>query len=199
MTDERAPPDIDWSQYFVLPHQEVTLPDIDNRGGLILDVGGGGEGIIGLLKGQDVVAIDMRKDELEETTNDALKVVMDARDLKFIDESFTVATVYFTFMYIPEDDFEAIFREIWRVLRPEGELLIWDAIVEVPPEEREKKRFVVILKTHFPNGQENQTGYGGIVRDQDLESFLKPAQKVGFKVLEKDVSEYMFFLKMKKG
>lgn len=198
MTDERAPPDIDWSQYFVLPHQEVTLPDIDNKGGLILDVGGGGEGIIGLLKGKDVVAIDMRKDELEGTTNESLKVVMDARDLKFIDESFTVATVYFTFMYIPKEDFEAIFREIWRVLKSGGEVLIWDAIVEVPPEEREKQRFVVILKTHFPNGQENQTGFGGIVRDQDLESFLKPAQKVGFKVLEKDVSEYMFFLKMKK-
>ncbi|MHA2027027.1 MAG: class I SAM-dependent methyltransferase, partial [Candidatus Thorarchaeota archaeon] len=107
MTDDNAPPDIDWSQYFVLPPQEVTLPDIDNKGGLILDVGGGGEGIIGILKGKDVVAIDMRKDELEETTNEALKVVMDARDLKFIDESFTVATIYFTFMYIPEDDFEA--------------------------------------------------------------------------------------------
>jgi ubiquinone/menaquinone biosynthesis C-methylase UbiE len=199
MTDDNAPPDIDWSQYFVLPHQEVTLPDIDNKGGWILDVGGGGEGIIGLLKGQDVVAIDMRKDELEETTNDALKVVMDARDLKFIDESFTVATVYFTFMYIPEDDFEAIFREIWRVLKPGGEVLIWDAIFEVPPEEREKKSFVVILKTNFPNGLENQTGYGGIIRDQDIDFFLKPAQKVGFKVLEQNESEYTFFLKLQKS
>ncbi|MHA1965206.1 MAG: class I SAM-dependent methyltransferase [Candidatus Thorarchaeota archaeon] len=199
MTDDNAPPDIDWSQYFVLPHQEVTLPDIDNKGGWILDVGGGGEGIIGLLKGQDVVVIDMRKDELEETTNDALKVVMDARDLKFIDESFTVATVYFTFMYIPEDDFEAIFREIWRVLKPGGEVLIWDAIFEVPPEEREKKSFVVILKTHFPNGLENQTGYGGIIRDQDIDFFLKPAQKVGFKVLEQNESECTFFLKLQKS
>jgi ubiquinone/menaquinone biosynthesis C-methylase UbiE len=178
MTDDNAPPDIDWSQYFVLPHQEVTLPDIDNKGGWILDVGGGGEGIIGLLKGQDVVVIDMRKDELEETTNDALKVVMDARDLKFIDESF---------------------REIWRVLKPGGEVLIWDAIFEVPPEEREKKSFVVILKTHFPNGLENQTGYGGIIRDQDIDFFLKPAQKVGFKVLEQNESECTFFLKLQKS
>lgn len=199
MTDDNAPPDIDWSQYFVLPHQEVTLPDIDPKDGWILDVGGGGEGIIGLLMGQEVVAIDMLLEELTETENQALKVVMEARDLKFIDESFTVATVYFTFMYIPEEDFEAIFREIWRVLKPGGEVLIWDAIVKVPPEEREKKQFVVILKTHFPDGRENQTGYGGIVRDQDLESFLKPAQKVGFKILEKNESEYTFFLKMKKA
>jgi ubiquinone/menaquinone biosynthesis C-methylase UbiE len=198
MTENRAPPDIDLSQYFVLPHQEVTLQDIDNKGGRILDVGGGGEGIIGLLKGKDVVAIDMRKDELEETTNEALKVVMDARDLKFIDESFTVATVYFTFMYIPEEDFEAIFREIWRVLKPGGEVIIWDAIFEVPPKEREKKRFVVVLKTHFPNGLENQTGYGGIVRDQQPDMFLKPAQKAGFKILDKKVDGFQFYVRLGK-
>ena len=198
MTDDNAPPDIDWSQYFVLPPQEVTLPDIDPKGGWILDVGGGGEGIIGLLKGQEVVAIDMRKDELEETTNDALKVVMDARELKFIDESFTVATVYFTFMYMPEDDFEAIFKEIWRVLKPGGELFIWDAIFEVPPEEREKKRFVVILKTHFPDGLENQTGYGGIVREQQPDMFLRPAQKAGFKILDKKVDDFQFYVRLGK-
>ena len=198
MTDDKAPPDVDWSQYFVLPHQEVTLPDIDNKGGLILDVGGGGEGIIGLLKGQDVVAIDMLKEELEETTNEALKVVMDARDLKFIDESFTLATVYFTFMYIPEEDFEDIFREIWRVLKPGGEILIWDAIFEVPPKEREKKRFIVILKTHFPDGLENQTGYGGIVRNQHPDMFLKPAQKVGFKILDQKVDDYQVYLRLGK-
>ncbi|MHA2351644.1 MAG: class I SAM-dependent methyltransferase [Candidatus Thorarchaeota archaeon] len=198
MTNDNAPPDIDWSQYFVLPHQEVTLHDIDNKGGLILDVGGGGEGIIGLLKGKDVVAIDMLKEELTETENESLKVVMDARDLKFIDGSFTVATVYFTFMYIPEEDFETIFSEIWRVLKPGGEVLIWDAIFEVPPAEKEKKRFVVILKTHFPDGLENQTGYGGIVRDQSIDIFLKPAQRVGFKVLEKNESDYTFFMKLQK-
>ncbi|MHA2077251.1 MAG: class I SAM-dependent methyltransferase [Candidatus Thorarchaeota archaeon] len=198
MTDDNAPPDIDWSQYFVLPPQEVTLPDIDNKGGLILDVGGGGEGIIGILKGKDVVAIDMRKDELEETTNEALKVVMDARDLKFIDESFTVATIYFTFMYIPEDDFEAIFREIWRVLKPGGVVHIWDAIFQIPSEEKEKNRFVIILKTHFPNGQENQTGYGGLMRDQHPELFLSPAQKVGFTILEKKVDGFQFYAKLGK-
>jgi ubiquinone/menaquinone biosynthesis C-methylase UbiE len=140
----------------------------------------------------------MQKDELDETTNDALKVVMDARDLQFIDESFTVATVYFTFMYIPEEDFEVIFREIWRVLKPGGEVIIWDAIFEVPPEEREKKRFVVVLKTHFPNGLENQTGYGGIVRDQQPDMFLKPAQKVGFKILDKKVDGFQFYVRLGK-
>jgi ubiquinone/menaquinone biosynthesis C-methylase UbiE len=198
MSDETSPPDIDWSQYFVLPHQEVTLFDIDTKDGLILDVGGGGEGIIGLLKGKDVVAIDGQKDELEETTNESLKIVMNAKDLMFIDESFTIATVYFTFMYIPEEDFETIFKEIWRVLKPSGEVLIWDAIVRIPPEESEKKRFVILLKTIFPDGLENQTGYGGILRNQNADYFIKSAQKVGFKALEKVESDCTFFLKLQK-
>jgi ubiquinone/menaquinone biosynthesis C-methylase UbiE len=198
MTDEQVHPGIDLSKYFVLPTQEVTLPEIDNKGGWILDVGGGGEGIIGLLKGKDVVAIDKLKSELEETSNDALKVVMDAKDLKFIDESFTVATVFFTLMYIPEDDFEAIFKELWRVLKPGGEVHIWEAIFRIPPEEKEKERFVIILKTHFPDGRENQTGYGGFMRDQQPELFLEPAQKVGFKIADKKIDDFLFYAKLEK-
>jgi SAM-dependent methyltransferase len=198
MTDEEAPPGIDMSKYFVLPSQEVTLPEIDNRGGWILDVGGGGEGIIGLLKGKDVIAIDKRMDELEETSNDALKVVMDAKDLKFIDESFTIATLYFTLMYIPDSDFEDIFKELWRVLIPGGEVHIWDAILQIPPEEKGKERFVIFLKTNFPDGRENQTGYGGLMRVQHPELFLKPAQKVGFKVIDQKVSDFHFYVKLGK-
>jgi DUF917 family protein len=48
-------------------------------GGLILDVGGGGEGIIGRLNGKQVVAIDTREGELVDTLNEALKTVMDAQ------------------------------------------------------------------------------------------------------------------------
>ncbi len=39
---------------------EVALPDFP-ADGLILDVGGGGEGVIEQLKGQQVVAIDLSK------------------------------------------------------------------------------------------------------------------------------------------
>src|SRR5512136_2785483 len=54
--------------------------------GFILDVGGGGEGIIGKLNGKQVVSIDTSEEELEETKNESLKIVMDATDLKFIPE-----------------------------------------------------------------------------------------------------------------
>jgi exopolyphosphatase/guanosine-5'-triphosphate,3'-diphosphate pyrophosphatase len=67
---------------------------------LVLDIGGGGEGVIGRLKGRDAVAVDIRKEELEEAVDGPLKIIMDARDLKFLDESFHTATAFFSMMYI---------------------------------------------------------------------------------------------------
>ena len=48
------------SEIFRTPGLEVGLPDFP-ASGLILDVGGGGEGVIGQLKGSQVVAIDLSK------------------------------------------------------------------------------------------------------------------------------------------
>jgi ubiquinone/menaquinone biosynthesis C-methylase UbiE len=189
---------IDWSQYFVIPQQELHLKDFDNKGDWILDLGGGGEGIIGLMKGRDVIAIDKRKDELEETTNESLKIVMDMKELNFLEDVFSTVTAFFTFMYIPEDDFEVIFKEIWRVMKSKGELLVWEPIFKIPAEEKEKKNAVIILTIHLPNGKEIQTGYGGRIRDQDINTLLNPAEKVGFKVLEKKEEEFTYYMRLQK-
>jgi hypothetical protein len=192
------PPGIDWSQYFVIPQKEIHLSDFDNRGDWILDLGGGGEGIIGMMKGRDVIAIDKRKDELEETSNDSLKIVMDMNELNFLDETFSTVTAFFTFMYIPESDFEGILKEVWRVMKSDAELLVWEPIFKIPPDEKDKRNAVIMLKIHLPDGRINETGYGGRMRDQDESTFLTPAIKVGFKVLEKKVEEFTYFLKLQK-
>ena len=44
--------------------QEVAIPDFA-ADGFILDIGGGGEGVIGQLKGNQVISIDPYKEELE--------------------------------------------------------------------------------------------------------------------------------------
>jgi hypothetical protein len=44
-------------RYYLYERQLVTLDDFPSSGH-ILDIGGGGEGVIGRLKGQDVIAID---------------------------------------------------------------------------------------------------------------------------------------------
>lgn len=46
--------------------------------GSILDVGGGGEGVIGRLYGQSVTAIDNCREELDEAPCGCRKLVMDA-------------------------------------------------------------------------------------------------------------------------
>ena len=196
--NNEGPPGIDWSQYFVIPQQELHLADFDNKGEWILDLGGGGEGIIGMMKGRDVIAIDKQKRELEETSNDSLKIVMDMKALNFLDGIFSTVTAFFTFMYIPEDAFDEIFKEIWRIMKPGGQLLVWEPIFKIPPEEREKKNAVIPLTIHLPDGRTNQTGYGGRVRDQDESTVITPAEKIGFKVVDKKIEEFTYHLRLQK-
>ncbi|MHA1493850.1 MAG: class I SAM-dependent methyltransferase [Candidatus Thorarchaeota archaeon] len=158
----------------------------------------GGEGIIGLMKGHYVIAIDRQKDELEETKNDALKIVMDMKELNFLDGIFSTVTAFFTFMYIPEAEFEDIFKEIWRVMKSGGELLVWEPIFKIPPEEKEKIAAVIPLVIHLPDGRVNQTGYGSKLREQDESTVLAPAEKIGFKVIDKKVEEFTYHLKLQK-
>ena len=81
--------------------QKINLTDIELTG-RILDIGGGGEAVIGLLKGELVVAIDRQKAELENApSGDHLNIIMDAKDLQFLDETFDTVTAFFTLMYVP--------------------------------------------------------------------------------------------------
>jgi ubiquinone/menaquinone biosynthesis C-methylase UbiE len=101
-------------------------------------------------------------------------------------------------MYIPEEDFESALSEIWRVLKPGGELLVWEPIFTIAPEEQSKKLAVIPLEIHLPNGPVIETGYGGILRDQDIETIIRPAKKTGFRVIEKKVDKHTFFVKFQK-
>lgn len=58
---------------YVVKNQKVTI-EREIKGERILDIGSGGGGIIGLCYGEKVVAIDPRKDELEEAPEGPLKI-----------------------------------------------------------------------------------------------------------------------------
>ena len=163
--------------------------------GFILDVGGGGEGIIGMLNGSQVVAIDKRLDELEETENDSLKVVMDAGDLKFLDDSFGAATSFFTMMYIPNDEKQGVFSEVYRVLRPGGRLYIWDAVI--PGEAGEKEYFVIPLRVVMPE-KTVETGYGVRLKEQTAEGLGELAREAGFKLVKAESGVDIFYLELEK-
>jgi len=120
--------------------------------GTILDIGGGGGGIIGLLAGERVIAIDRLKEELEEAPAGPLKIVMDARELQFLDGAFQTATSFFTLMYIKAEDHRRVFEEVFRVLAPGGRFLIWDAVF--PPREDNRKDIAVFPVTvELPAGR----------------------------------------------
>jgi len=171
---------------------ELTPLEAD---GLILEIGGGGEGIIGKLNGKQVVAVDTSERELLETQNEALKVVMDATDLKFLPESFEVCTSFFSLMYIPKGDHLKVFKEVHRVLKKDGKFLVWD--VSIPDERRDYKAFIVRLRVRLPN-EETEAGYGVKWQMQNIEHFKELARKTKFRITSEWSKGEIFHLEMAK-
>ena len=183
---------------FFSDQQEVSVPDFE-ASGYILDIGGGGEGIIGRLKGEQVVAIDPSRRELEEAPSGPLKIVMDATDLQFLDSSFLTATSFFTLMYVKAADHERVLREVFRVLKPGGRFLIWE--VKLPPRlDKDKDIAAFPLVIRLP-GEDVETAYGASwpKRQQDPGYYLALAAKVGFRVVDRWEKDHLLFLELGKS
>ncbi len=193
-TQERPRPE----QIYQHPKLEVVVPAFP-ADGLILDIGGGGEGVIGQLKGKQVVAVDMSKRELEEAPGEPLlKIVMDARDLKFLDKTFPTATVFFTFMYIDPGDHEKVLQELHRVLKPGGRLLIWDVVF--PSRKTDERQLYVHYPLHIKlPATEINTGYGvRFAEGQGSDHFVGLAKKTGFEVSSQKDDQGWFYIELKR-
>jgi ubiquinone/menaquinone biosynthesis C-methylase UbiE len=182
--------------YHEFPRQELTIEDFPATG-YILDIGGGGEGVIGQMKPDQVVAIDINEQELIDAPGDPLKIVMDATDLKFLDNSFDTATCFFTLMYMNEQSQEQTFREVHRVLAPNGRFLVWDVYI-TRPEITEKRIAVFPFSFTLPHGKVINTGYGvrWPVNTHDLDYYKKLAKKAGFRVVREKSWSRSFFLEL---
>jgi Methylase involved in ubiquinone/menaquinone biosynthesis len=112
--------------FFDLPAAEISAPDFA-ADGWILDIGAGGEGVIGQLKPGQVIAVDHSWQELVEAPRGPLKLVQDAARLGFAPGSFDTATLFFALMFMSEPSQREVFDELWRVLRPGGSVWIWEA------------------------------------------------------------------------
>lgn len=163
-----------------------------------MDIGGGGQGVIGQFKKDKVIAIDHNKRELEEAPEGGLKIIMDAGELKFLDNTFDTVTSFFTLMYIPKSEHKKIFKEIYRVLKKDGHLVLWDVII--PKRENQiHEMFSLPLKIKIDD-KELDTGYGVFwgKKEQDLEYFQKLSKKVGFSEVEFILDDQIFYLRVKK-
>lgn len=123
--------------------------------GHILDIGGGGEGIIGRLYQAQVTAIDHRQEELDEAPGGFEKIRMDATDLQFPAFSFEHVTSFFTLMFMDTDVQRKAIAEAARVLTPGGLLHIWDCDIESAYPEP----FCISLEIQLPS-EHISTTYG---------------------------------------
>ena len=138
------------------PKVKVSLKRLE---GFIVDIGAGGEGVIAKTCGRNTVGVDINKREIDEARSRgslAHWVLCDGCSMPFRNGSFDVATFFFSLMYIETPKRKrAVFVETKRVLKPDGLLCLWDAIIREKPD-----LYVVFVEINLPDGEEIFTGYG---------------------------------------
>ena len=182
--------------FFVRPHS-INISEV-KLNGRILDIGGGGSGIITRFKKNQVVAIDPFENEFGSVPDlGGLKIIMDATDLKFLENSFESVTAFFTLMYIPIENHLRVFEEIKRVLKKGGEFILWD--VNIPKRGNNQKDMIgVELKVILPK-ETIDTGYGVFWdKEQNNQYFLNLAKQIGFKIIENEQKEEIYYIRMQK-
>lgn len=160
----------------------------------IIDLGGGGEGVIGQLYKELVTAVDSRQEELDETPDGPTKVCADAKNLPFEDGHFGSATAFYFFMYLHSEDYKDVFKETLRVLKPGGLFYIWDTMIPKRTNEL-KEMFLVPVIAKLPN-KIISTAYGvkWSDRDMNIEILSDLSREVGFSIVESKITKNSFQL-----
>lgn len=162
--------------------------------GKILDIGGGGEGIIGRLYTSQVIAIDNCQIELDEAPEGFEKVLMDATNLEFRDNSFDHVTSFFTLMFMSSEDQRRTLLEAKRVLKKGGELHIWDCdIISAYPEP-----FCINVVVQLPDDCVSTTYGVGKLDTQSKNSIIQLCRNAGLKYISQSVNKYGFYLQFQK-
>jgi ubiquinone/menaquinone biosynthesis C-methylase UbiE len=173
--------------------QKITVERRDFSG-KIIDIGGGGEGIVGMLYGKQAISIDKRQDELDEAENDAQKIVMDACNLEFEDESFDAEAFFYSLMYMNSEEKTKALSEAIRVLKHDGILEIWDT--EIPQYDGgEKDVFLTHLDINVSD-KSVKTSYG-VGLDGKRQTFLEiksAIESIGVKIIDSKKAGSSFYI-----
>jgi len=158
------------------PQQLVVIQEIPS--GRVIDIGGGGEGVIAQAGGAGVVAVDRYMSEIHEARGRAPAaawMVANATELPFVSHCFDNATAFFSCMYMSDDTKQRVFGETRRVLKEGGEFWIWDAHMV-----SKSKAFAIRLRVDFQNRPTIHTMYGVSAQAQSAASISGLLQKTGF-------------------
>jgi ubiquinone/menaquinone biosynthesis C-methylase UbiE len=176
------------------PIQKIKLNEVDSVGP-ILDIGGGGEGLVSRIEESKVCAVDIRLSEIREAMihgPPANWFVGDGQTLSFQDSVFDMVTLWFSLGYMSDwTTKDKVLQESHRVLSEDGRLSIMASRI---PESC--KRFIFWGHFTFPNGTISQTGYG--VRGgqgQTLERLLNLARNCGFRIQSREDNDAWFEIK----
>lgn len=176
----------------------IRIEDAYGDADRILDLGGGGAGVIGVLRGKQVVAVDNRQDELDESPEGPVKVLADARELPFEEASFDAATAFFFLMYVQPSDRGKILAEAFRVLKPGAALRIWDATI--PPAPPKAPGLFVVPVTALLPGRTLRTAYGAAWKSRTLDpdAVVGEAGAAGFELVGREEWKSGFHLVLRK-
>ena len=162
--------------------------------GCILDVGGGGEGVIGRLYPRQVVAIDHDEDELMDAPGDFERLLMDATKLTFPDAFFDAATFFYSLMFMTADEQRAALAEAARVLRPGGRLCVWDCAFDRAYPEPFSVNLTIDL-----DGEILHTTYGICKLDgQSMAQIAEICRALSLRPLRAEESAVHFYLEFEK-
>ena len=173
------------------PKQHIVIQETPP--GRVIDIGGGGEGVIARAGGAGIVAIDKYISEIHEARRKALDapwMLADATELPCQSSCFDNATAFFSCMYMPDDVKETVFRETRRVLKKGGEFWIWDAHM-VPT----SSVFAIRLQVDLPDGHTINTVYGVKAKDQSAAAICNLLQEAGFEADVITNQKHWFFIK----
>ena len=172
----------------------MTIEIKKNLEGSVLDIGGGGEAVIGQLYRDRVTAIDSQEEELDEAPDCCTKMLMDATELKFPDESFDNFTFFYTLMYMTEEEQRKAICEAARVLRAGGMMSIWDCdIGSAYPEP-----FIAELDIRIESGMIH-TAYGVVKKDtQSSASVARLLKGAGLRIEAHGEKDGQFHIQCRK-
>ncbi|MHA2073722.1 MAG: class I SAM-dependent methyltransferase [Candidatus Hodarchaeales archaeon] len=171
--------------------QNITIDTIPN--GSVIDIGGGGEGVIAQIGKEKITAIDKYQEEIDEAKSKSPTtkwIVADATDLQFDAEYFDNATIFFSGMYMSSETFEQVCKEVYRVLKNNGEFWIWDTIIS-----DNKELFIIRLSITLPNGKKIRTAYGSRIKDRSLSEIKQNLRNAKFQFEVIETHPKWFFLK----
>ncbi len=180
---------------FLVKPQTISFEKFNEPKSPILDLGGGGAGVIGQLYQKNVTAIDLRQNELDEAPNGPVKVCADARSLPFEMNTFNSVTAFYFFMYLNPEDYLLVIQEAYRTLSPEGIFYIWDTCIPKRTNQKETL-FAVPILAKLPK-RTLQTAYGVKWESHFLDYLMLSnlCEEVGFEIIQKQVNDLSFFIK----